>query len=66
MSDIEIIWKGTLATGGRRADEFEAEIVLADGKPHIMRAGPFPQVEVSVHQIRAEYMLNALIAAVRK
>lgn len=62
MSDVRVIWKGTLATGGRKANEFAAEIVIADGKPHIMRAGPFPQSEVSVYQIDAKYLLDALIA----
>ncbi len=63
MNEPRQVWEGTLAIGGRAAEEFQASIVVDDAEqPHILRKIGVAVTEVSPHQIRGEYWLAALAA----
>lgn len=61
-----IVWSGKLATGGRVADEFDAEVVLLDGNAHIVKRNGMTSTEISPHQVRGDAWLNAFAALAKR
>ena len=55
------IWQGILATGGRKAEPFDAKIVVGeDGELHVLRTQGVNVEEVAPPMIRGDSWLAAL------
>ena len=63
---MEKLWFGTLARGGRKPVEFQAEIIEdEDGKPVLIERRGIEFKIVSPHEVCADYWLKALIEVVK-
>jgi hypothetical protein len=66
QTNAVVVWRGTLACGAREAEEFEAEIVIKDQKPAILRVTTFGREEVPAATIRAASWLPVLAGLAKR
>lgn len=64
---MKSVWQGTLGIGGRKAIEFEADIMLDEhGTPYVMRRVGVELREVPTPMIRGDYWLRVVVSLVQK